>query len=90
MLRITVELIPFGDETKKEVLDRIVIENKGESKNGAPYYDYKLFSSKFLKETEFGNVDRRMNVWMFLSVLLYKYFITGKKEHSSQDYFSYE
>jgi len=42
MLRVTIELVPFGNEEKKEVLDVMTITNTGNHKNSPYYGHYKV------------------------------------------------
>lgn len=41
-LRVTVELIPHGDESKASVIDRLYIENTGEGNREIGIYRYAL------------------------------------------------
>jgi hypothetical protein len=38
LIRVTIELVPYGDETQKETLETIHISNIGQSQHG--YYNY--------------------------------------------------
>ena len=41
-IRVTVELIPYGDESKAEVLDKLYIENTGHGDKEIGIYRYAL------------------------------------------------
>lgn len=73
MLRYTVELVPHGDESRKEVLGTIEVFNDG---TGSPFlgsYGFRRFSSdgKKLKEGHIGEFFRtQYNSWhLFQGVL---------------------
>ena len=68
MIRITVELLPHGEEKNRKVLDVIEISNVGKSINSG--YDYLLKQSKYFPEGIVENVVRDDNVMKFLFDLM--------------------
>ena len=71
MLRVTVELVPFGNESKKRVLSRMVIANDGSGTGG---YDAWVTADQWTGQPEaYGRVDghdRSLSVWNLISKLI--------------------
>jgi hypothetical protein len=82
MLRVTIDLIPFGKEEDKKELSKITIENVGKSPlDNYSKYKYNGYIDNFgTIRNIFGNIvhNRRDNALILLYEILENYFFEGK------------
>ena len=91
MLRVTVELVPFGDEAKLETIATMVIANDNTGNLYTSNYetwlrDYRFSKDKFARLADF---DRGQTVWELIrrlleAALLEKHIPDEKKDSVSQ------
>lgn len=75
MLRVTIEVVPFGDETKAYQIEEMVIANTGESEMDAyaHSYEYALADSKGRHPIVYGDVPnhrRAYGAWELVRTIL--------------------
>lgn len=74
MLRVTIELVPFGDEAKKRKIGEMVIANTGKNPDGT--FSYAAWTAKDQHSQESGlfgrllSFDRRQSPWELIRLIL--------------------
>jgi len=74
MLRVTVELVPQGDEDRANVIGEMIIANDGSGTLDRGNYKAVMAPDDFINEKlnhmNIQNFDRSMGVWDLISILL--------------------
>lgn len=68
MLRITVELVPFGDESMAKTIGKGYIINDGTSRNNQANYDciFKVIDKNQTENIKLKNFDRSKGFWSLI------------------------
>lgn len=89
MLRVTVELIPFGDETKAKKLGEMVIANTGSVGDDKASYEAWIGPDDFTgSKAKFGKLDvfeRSKGVWELIRLLTEACLLEDHKEDKKKD-----
>ena len=73
MLRITVELVPFGDEINKKKIGEMVLANTGSNEDGTCSYSAWTEADSHSEPAMFGKIksfNRTQSVWELLRLML--------------------
>lgn len=74
MLRVTIELVPFGDEDEKEIIEQMVIANTGTEDHGYfGKYEYAVADSKGRHPIVYGDVPQHVRAhgaWALVQKIL--------------------
>lgn len=71
MIRVTVELVPFGDEDKKKVIGEMLIANDGTGTQKTGNYVGVYSSDRVQSISKFlGNFPREYGVWKLVQNIL--------------------
>lgn len=78
MLKATVELIPFGDFTRKSIIGELYITNDGSGTSKVGNYNYSISDIEFqgylekFKEGEYKQFPRKLGAWELVRRVLNK------------------
>jgi hypothetical protein len=85
MLRVTVELVPFGEESMKENIATMLIANVSHGDNPASYVSTYTLNNGLVATKTVTNHDRRDHVWSLVKAVLnsheYGVTITDNEEY---------
>lgn len=74
MIRVTVELVPFGDDSKAKVIGRILIANTGVGNATTGYYasitEYNTDRGAYISKAEVTDFSRKEGVWSLIHKVL--------------------
>lgn len=74
MLRVTIELVPYGDETRKKKIGEMVLANDGDGTGKKGNYEAWTAADDWSKEpARYGvlkNYDRSQSVWELMRLML--------------------
>lgn len=89
MLRVTIELVPFGEEDRKKKIGEMVIANTGGNHEGGFSYQGWTSADGFSKTPiRFGKVenhDRNQNVWELISCMIVQCLFCNHKPDRKKD-----
>ena len=83
MLRVTVELVPFGDEERKRKIAEAIIYNDGTGDFQAGNYVAGFCEDGWLGSTTVKNHRRAQSVWVLVGATIIKKFRGKARERGS-------
>jgi hypothetical protein len=77
MLRVTVELVPHGNEQEKSIIGLMEIVNKGNGTESIGNYFYSLGDGKIINSGQYNGFNRSLGFWRLIERILTKYLDFG-------------